>query len=524
MSRIVRPWRRWTLRSRMVVAVAALAAAALVATSFVGATLLRSYLLGRIDTQLQGRSSVLTRTADAPQYAGRPRGRMGFGPDSLVYLYRADGTPTYQPTTTPDGRPRLGAFSSISGHAGQGPYTVDGSTDRWRVMVTALPSGGGYVVDAVSIGEIDAIEDQLLLINAAVTALVLVGIAFAAAAVVRIGLRPLHRMEGIAAEIASGDLTRRVDDADPHTESGRLGAALNTMLGRIESAIADRSRSERRLRQFLADASHELRTPLTSIQGFTELYRRGGAEPGPQLDDAMRRVEAEVGRMRVLVNDLLLLARLDEERPIERQEVDLLAVAADAVRDAHFRVPSRFVQLTGLAGDDGAFEPVTVLGDESRIRQVVMNLLVNALQHTGDDARVVLRVGRYVGPDQPAEAQEPAAAQNAPEVPIATVGSMPATPAFDSSIAVVEVADTGPGLRTEDAEHAFERLYRADHSRSRQHGGAGLGLAIVAAIVQAHGGRVELYTAPGEGARFRVLLPARPPEALEPINSQPALR
>jgi two-component system OmpR family sensor kinase len=263
------------------------------------------------------------------------------------------------------------------------------------------------------------------------------------------------------------------------------------MLVRIEAALADRSASERRLRQFLADASHELRTPLTSIQGFAELYRRGGAPPGPALDEAMGRIEGEVSRMRLLVNDLLLLARLDEERPLDQHPVDLLAVAADAVRDAHVRVPTRFVQLTGLDDSAETFEPVTVLGDEPRIRQVVTNLVANALQHTPDDCSVVVRVGAATN-----------ASMNGG--PVAAIGDhLP----IDMRSAVVEVADAGPGMSTADAQRAFERLYRADPSRARRHGGAGLGLAIVASIVQAHGGRVELYTAAGAGARFRVLLP-----------------
>jgi two-component system OmpR family sensor kinase len=272
---------------------------------------------------------------------------------------------------------------------------VSGTEGNWRVRVTPIAGGQELAVHALSLREVEATEEGLLLIDAAVTALVLLLIAISAAAVVRIGLRPLTRMEEIATEIAGGDLSRRV--ADPHTESGRLGTALNTMLVRIEAALADRSASERRLRQFLADASHELRTPLTSIQGFAELYRRGGAPPGPALDEAMARIEGEVGRMRLLVNDLLLLARLDEERPLIRQPVDLLAVAADAVRDAHVRVPTRFVRLAGLDDDAETFEPVTVSGDEPRIRQVVTNLVANALQHTPDDCAVVLRVGRSAG-------------------------------------------------------------------------------------------------------------------------------
>src|SRR5439155_7440974 len=275
------------------------------------------------------------------------------------------------------------------------------------------------------------------------------------------------RMERTATEIAGGDLTRRVTDADPHSESGRLGMALNTMLARIEGAAGEQAASERRLRQFLADASHELRTPLTSIQGFAELYRRGGAPPGPALDEAMGRIEGEVGGMRLLVNDLLLLARLDEERPLDRRPVDLLEVAADTVRDANMRVPNRFVQLSVLDEESDTFEPVTVLGDEHRLRQVASNLVANALQHTPEDSKITVRVGR---------------AGNGTVPPVAAVGAqLPA----GRPVAALEVVDTGPGMGTDEASRAFERLYRAEASRSRAHGGAGLGLAIVAAIVTA---------------------------------------
>jgi two-component system OmpR family sensor kinase len=364
------------------------------------------------------------------------------------------------------------------------PYTVDGTQGPWRVIVMSK-QGGGYQVVAVSLGYIQSVDGQLLVIDLTVSALVLVLIAFAAATVVRIGLRPLTRMEEAAAAIAAGDLSRRVADADPHTESGRLGMALNGMLIQIESALDVRTASERRMRQFLADASHELRTPLTSIQGFAELYRRGGAPPGPELDEAMGRIEAEVGRMRLLVTDLLLLARMDEERPLRRHPVDLLEVTAEAVRDAHVRVPTRFVLLDGF----GPLEPVTVPADEQRIRQVVTNLIANALQHTPDDAQVVVRVGR-----EPEGGPPPVVAMGPDRLP-------------GQHFAAVEVADTGRGMSADQASRVFERLYRADPSRARANGGAGLGLAIVAAIVGAHGGRVELWTAPGRGARFRVLLP-----------------
>ena len=210
--------------------------------------------------------------------------------------------------------------------------------------------------------------------------------------------------------------------------------------------------------------------------------------------------------MRVLVNDLLLLARLDEERPMSNNPVDLLGVAAETVRDAHVRVPHRFVQLTALNDYFDTFEPVTVLGDDDRLRQVATNLIGNALQHSGDDARVVVRVGRaQVATDPP---------------PTVGIGAEFAT---GSAVAVLEVADTGPGMTRDDAGRVFERLFRAERSRDRRHGGAGLGLAIVAAIVSAHGGRVNLYTEPGSGSRFRVMLPAlTAPDDLDTDDSEPA--
>jgi two-component system, OmpR family, sensor kinase len=501
-----RRWRHWSLRFRMVVATVALAAIALIVANVAGVALLRSTLIHQIDTQLehQARASAKAKTS-VPR---RPSGGRHLPADSRHYRYSADGTLRYASPSSDNDQPRLGDFTALKARAGGAPFTVDGTEGDWRVKVSAVAGGQQYAVYAVSLDAIQVTEETLLLVDAAVTALVLLLIALAAASVVRIGLRPLTRMERIAAEIAGGNLSRRVGDADPHTESGRLGAALNVMLARIEGAIHARSASERRLRQFLADASHELRTPLTSIKGFAQLYRRGGAPPGPDLDDAMERVEAEVDRMHLLVNDLLLLARLDEERPVARQPVDLLAVAADAVRDAHLRAPSRSLQLATFDSDSEMFDAVTVCGDEPRIRQVVNNLLTNALQHTVDGTPVTIRVGRRpAGPDSD-------------RCPAAVV--VGADLAADQLAAAVEVIDAGPGMELVDAQHVFERFYRADASRSRRHGGTGLGLAIVAAIVQAHRGRVELRTAPGAGARFRVLLPLT--EAAEPDATVSAQR
>jgi two-component system OmpR family sensor kinase len=423
----------------MVLTVATLAATGLVVTDLAGAAVLRSYLVGRLDVRLEGEARGLARA------------------DCRVFVYAADGTRLYTSPSTGDGEPNLDGIAGLETRADAPAFTVSGSTGDWRVLVTPMVDGRQYAVHALPMRQIEVAERKVILVDASVAALVLLLMTLAAASVVRVGLRPL------------------------------------------QVALADRGASERRLRRFLADASHELRTPLTSIQGFAELYRRGGAPPGPALDEAMGRIEAEVGRMRLLVNDLLLLARLDEERPLERHPVDLLAVAADAVRDAHVRVPSRFVRLAGLDDAADTFEPATVSGDEPRIRQVVNNLVANALQHTPDDCAVVVRVGAWDGPGSDLQARtEP--------LPAATVGAkLPA----GRPVAVVEVADAGPGMSTVQARHVFERLYRADPDRACQEGGAGLGLAIVAAIVQAHGGRVELYTGVGAGARFRVLLPAR---------------
>jgi two-component system OmpR family sensor kinase len=494
-----RAWREWTLRTRMVLAIATLAAIGIVVTDLAGVVMLRNQLIQRIDDQLRGEA----RGGYRAQLARNSLPRRGpFGPDARFLAYYADGTP-FSPPASDD--PKLDGFASLKAHADHDPYTVNG----WRVLVTTVresTSGGPrYAVSAVSLTEIVGTESQLLLIDLSVSTLVIALIALAAATVVRLGLRPLTRMEHTATMIAGGDLSRRVESTDPHTEAGRLGIALNTMLGRIESALAASTASEQRLRQFLGDASHELRTPLTSIQGFAELYRRGGAPPGPALDEAMGRIEAEAARMALLVSDLMLLARMDEERPLERHPVDLLEVAADAVRDAHVRVPTRFVGLGALDDSYDTFEPVTVLGDEPRLRQVVTNLVANALQHTPDDAMVEVRVGRPSTLNGWGAGGGPAAPVGPP---VASIGG-PLPPG--GSVAAIEVVDTGPGMPAEAAGRAFERLYRADPSRARSHGGAGLGLSIVSAIVQAHGGRVELWTSPGRGARFRVLLPAQPP-------------
>jgi two-component system OmpR family sensor kinase len=333
-------------------------------------------------------------------------------------------------------------------------------------------------VVAAPLDDVDSTVRRLTLLELGIGAGVLVVFALLGYGAVRSSLRPLVQVEETAEAIAGGDLSRRVPESDPGTEVGRLSRSLNAMLAQIEqSFLAQQSSesaarlSEERMRRFVADASHELRTPLTSIRGFAELYRQGAVSDTEELDRVMRRVEDEAARMGLLVDDLLLLARLDQQRPLVREPVDLLVLAGDAAHDASTVDPDRDVTVQ-VVGDDA---PI-VLGDDARLRQVIGNLVTNALTHTPAGTPVTLRVGA----DRP------------------------------TAMAAVEVVDKGAGLSPEQSARIFERFYRADSSRSRSHGGSGLGLSIVAALVAAHGGRVEVDTAPGQGATFRVLLPLAP--------------
>jgi two-component system, OmpR family, sensor kinase len=478
-----------TLRSRMALTVVGLAAVALLIANIAGVLVLRKYLVERTDSEVTALSNVAARfrpqeggkapgtypggTAN-PSGTERPSGRpddwlpRNVGDPAIFLLYDRNGklVPGPRNINAEEG-PTLGSFEEIKARAKLGIQTASNvdSGESFRVKVTETPQGS-YAVAAISLERVESTVNKMTAIALGASLLVLLGLGFGSYLLVGVGLKPLTRMEQAAVAIADGDLTLRVPDIDPHTEAGRLGLALNTMLGRIEAAVDARIASEQRLRQFLADASHELRTPLTSIRGFAELYRRGGVPAGPELDETMSRIEQEAARMGLLVEDLLLLAALDEERPLHRTTVDLLAVAADTVRDAHVRSPHRTVTLAD-------FEPVTISGDEHRLRQVTANLVTNALQHTPSSAEVAVRVSAT------------------------------------EKVAVLEVSDTGPGVPPEHAPHIFERLYRADPHRARSHGGAGLGLAIANTIVRAHGGRIELTNNPGAGATFRVLLPLR---------------
>jgi two-component system OmpR family sensor kinase len=287
--------------------------------------------------------------------------------------------------------------------------------------------------------------------------------------VIRLGLRPLERIERVASEIAGGDLSRRVSRADQRTEVGRLGRSLNEMLTQIERAFDDRRESEDRLRRFLADASHELRTPLSSIRGYAELFRLGAADDPATLARAMTRIEAEATRMGVLVEDLLLLAQLDQIPEARRVPVELHELVEQAADDARATAPLRSVTVQA----DGE---ATVLGDPDQLRQVVANLITNAVIHTPPHTSIDLHVSCD----------------------------------HDRERAIIEVRDYGPGIGSEDVGRVFDRFWRSEGGRSRGRGGAGLGLAIVRAIVAAHGGEASTENPPGGGARFRIELPLAP--------------
>jgi two-component system OmpR family sensor kinase len=358
---------------------------------------------------------------------------------------------------------------AIPAHLQPGRYVTVGSRGgddaRYRVLASPDPSGAGLTIVAVPVHDADAVLHRLLLVEALVIAGVLALLGIVAWFVVRVGLLPLDRMGHTAGAIAAGDLSRRVSPADPRTEVGRLGIALNAMLDRLEDAFAERRAGETRLRRFLADASHELRTPLASIRGYAELFRMGAARSPEELEKAMRRIEEEAARMGVLVEDLLTLARLDQAPDARHEPVDVSALAADAVDDARATAPDRAIA--------AALEPgLVVLGDANGLRQVLGNLLRNALVHTPEGTPVEVTTTR------------------------------------EEDWVRVEVRDHGPGLPPGDPAALFERFWRAEGGRERGRAGSGLGLAIVAGIVEAHGGDVRAADAPGGGASFTVRLRA----------------
>jgi two-component system, OmpR family, sensor kinase len=513
-----RPWQalrrlsdRTSLRTKLITALFVLVTLALVAISLAGISILRSYLLGQTDQQLQsgGLQHIAVQAIGGDPSSSDALARAGFA----VWWQSIGGD--LQQVVQPGGMnlgPAPGTEisslpASVTAKLAANPElttTVPGQTpgDRWRVVgFPAVVNGtAGTVIIGTDVSSVYTTIARLTGVDLIVSVAILFVLLMAGIAVVRANLRPLLDIEETAGEIADGHLNRRVPERDPRTEIGSLGRSLNIMLSQIETAFHAREeseaaahQSEERMRRFIADASHELRTPLTAIRGFAEYYRqrggmvthwdkeeasaRGGLTPD-DLDRLMQRVEKEAARMGLLVEDLLLLARLDQQRPLARQPVDLLSLAADAVHDARLLAPARTIELSVQRG--AAF---LVIGDEPRLRQVIGNLMSNALTHTPDGSPIEVSIG---------------SGTLDPRVP-------------DSPPAVtLDVTDHGPGMTTEQAHRVFERFYRADQARTRATGGSGLGLAIVRALVIAHGGIASVRAAPGQGATFRIALPLAP--------------
>ena len=477
-----------SLRARLIAALIALAAVGLVTLAAVTYAEQRSFLLDRVDQQAHAAQPAIDRELDGGFPGGPPPGHGrrppppaspggddgGSGPQGLprgTYGERRDASGQVLETTTvraygdePLPAPKLPASIPLSN-----PITVGsqgGSGLRYRVLAEPTHDNPGTTtIVALPLREADATLDRLLRVEALVIGGVLLLLGALAWWVVRLGLRPLDRMGETADAIAGGDLSRRVSPATERTEVGRLGLALNAMLGQIEKAFAERQASENKLRQFLADASHELRTPLASIRGYAELFRIGAARKPADTEKAMGRIEDESARMGNLVENLLTLARLDQVPEVARNPVDLTELSRDAVDDARAITPDRDIT---LSGDDTA----VVLGDQSQLRQVLGNLVRNALMHTPAGTGIDVRV------------------------------------TVQGDEAILAVRDHGRGLPTDDPDALFERFWRADPGRERGRGGAGLGLSIVAAIVDAHGGSVSAANAEGGGAVFTIRLPA----------------
>ncbi|MEV5537247.1 HAMP domain-containing sensor histidine kinase [Saccharopolyspora shandongensis] len=484
-----------SLRARVLLIASLLLAVGLTVGSAVVTGFLHGYLISRIDAQLPVMATGMAQQVRSPESFAKtvPVGEGGGLWDNYVAFLDPDGRLIAEqrfqgrPSPTDPALPHLDV-AAVDARGGR-PFDVpseDGS-GSWRVLALtsndiAVNDGGSgvqirreTVVVAASLNEVQATIARLNTISLATGVGLLVVLTVVGSFAIRGGLRPLRRIERTLAGVADGDLSQRVPGlAAPSTEIGRLSDALNSMLAQNEAAFAAKERSESRMRRFVADASHELRTPLVGIRGFTKLFRMGALTEQADVERTMDRIERESLRLTRLVEDLLLLARLDEQRDpadsLELEQMDLRTVAADALHDVRALDPSRPVELTGPNGEAPAAAPA--YADEARMRQVVTNLVGNAVRHTPEGTRIRIGVGTVDGQ------------------------------------AVLEVADVGPGLTEEQQARVFDRFYRADDSRSRTDGGgAGLGLAIVHSLVTAHGGTISLDTAPNAGATFRVLLP-----------------
>ena len=468
---------RLSLRARLILGVIVLAAAGLIAADLATYSSLSSFLIDQTDTSLDQAHRAVEFAVGGPPDADHGRGgpvadavrgycvqirqsTRAVGGCALPFSGAQQLSPPAYPQDVSlpgagDERGEHTAYFTVGSQDGAGRYRVRAWSDNGA-------SGTTFLL-AAPLRNVDSTLHRLLWIELLVTAIVLAALAALGLWVVRIGLKPLAAIGATAAKIANGDLSQRIEREDDRTEVGRLGKALNAMLAQIEAGYRAREASERKLRRFVADASHELRTPLAAVRAYAELFGRGAAERPEDLQRSMAGIGRESERMSLLVEDLLLLARLDEGRPLEQEPVRLDELVREAVDAAHALDPERPLTVD--------LEPAVVTGDRDRLRQIVDNLLANVRAHTPPETPASVRVD--------------------------CVGD----------VAVVEVADEGPGLEVDQLEHVFERFYRTDVSRTRASGGVGLGLSIVAAVVDAHGGTVSADSRAGEGVRFRIELP-----------------
>ena len=476
LSRVRTPLSLWSLRNRLILASVVLASFAIIASDFAANAALRTYLISQVDDQLINISNTslnrLDRAGIAPLEADDKN-----SPFKILEPLR--GVPTATSITLLDIDGNL--IGQVGGELGgknfavtgmkidevsqykNRPFTIEGKDGQpdIRALAQMLPTGMGSVIVADSLEKVDKTLSQLRFLFLILGLIALITIAMAARWIIALGLKPLEAVEDTAEAIAAGDLSARLPAAKPDTEVGRLTTSLNTMLARIEESFTARVESENKLRRFVADASHELRTPLTAIRGFAELHRQGAVVGEEKTKELINRIEKESVRMSSLVEDLLLLARLDQSRELAKEPVDLNTLITEAVASARAAGPNHPIEIKLEASE------IFVLGDSQRIHQVIANLLANARAHTPNGTKISIT-----------------AMQGVSETTIA-------------------VSDKGPGLSKADQDRIFERFYRADPSRVRNSGeGSGLGLSIVDAVMKAHGGYVCVNSDVGQGATF----------------------
>ena len=474
---------RWSLRNRLILATLALATVAITASDLAATNSLRSFLISQADSQLAevvettllrlDRAGIESEIENEEDYKNnfRPLRPLGAVPTTTaVTLLDSEGNMLGQIGGQFATSSNLAEFKNLTpqkvvSYQGK-PFTIRGIDDQAdiRAIARLLPSGVGTVVISVALDSVEQTLQGLIGIFILISFMVLVAIGFVTRSLIKLSLKPLNRIEETAAAIAGGDLSARLPDVNPRTEVGRLTSSLNTMLSRIEDSFEARTESENKLLRFVADASHELRTPLTAIRGFAELHRQGAVVGEEKTRELVSRIEKESIRMSTLVEDLLLLARLDQSRELTLDPVDINYLVNEAIASARAAGPEHEITVTSNANE------VFVLGDSMRIHQAIANLLANARTHTPAGSEIKVEIFQ------------------------------------DESSTRISVSDNGPGLSLEDQSRIFERFFRADPARVRASGeGSGLGLAIVDAIMKAHGGSVTVDSTLGVGSTFKIV-------------------